>query len=571
MANFVQNLCHGYRLSDERTLKKVLDAITEAQLRCQMGLISGAHKAPAKNGPAFGIQLDLWTKRKLRDALMSLRLTFVTEDLVTQVRTYHDMLLKFGQFEKLRHTGRAIAMWVLAAPLADVGLRPTDLTPGCPDGASNGLKALRQMHITYDPCVEHQLDRAVKHSTGEASTDGEENLECYALIMANRKMAAKVLSSTQLQEGLKRLQVKAGIRANEALVVTKYGETRWASGFHLIAKNNDLRQMLARLSVEMTQVDPDLVAFYRDQRRTNSMVPDLDGDDADGDLSEGEDEVDEADKEDDDLRKLTMAQCVLTDAAWRDNEVYEGIYDPLREAMTRLQKSKVNTTSQVIPTMAKLRRYLEGDVFMIPQRPRSYKDVRNGEYPMVPLARADLPDWAKKCVKILVEQIDARFLKRKMSKWIYIATVMDPRNVLTKCFRDGDAVSVADATKMYRTELKDIARRHDVTRLDKPVVKPPAVKPRASGGSGKAKMRHQLKTAHTAQKHNHTASEIARCANTHSNNGGLYARRGYDVCCDGQAGKRECRKELSAIQSRWSLEEYMLCVWAAGSWLFEYE
>ena len=167
--------------------------------------------------------------------------------------------------------------------------------------------------------------------------------------------------------------------------------------------------------------------------------------------------------------------------------------------MTRLQKSKVNTTSQVIPTMAKLRRYLEGDVFMIPQRPRSYKDVRNGEYPMVPLARADLPDWAKKCVKILVEQIDARFLKRGMSKWIYIATVMDPRNVLTKCFRDGDAVSVADATKMYRTELKDIARRHDVTRLKKPVVKPvvkpPAVKPPASGGSGKAKMRRQLKTA----------------------------------------------------------------------------
>ena len=64
------------------------------------------------------------------------------------------MLLKFGQFEKLRHTGRAIAMWVLAA-LADVGLKPTDLTLGCPDGASNGLKALRQMHVTYDPCVEH--------------------------------------------------------------------------------------------------------------------------------------------------------------------------------------------------------------------------------------------------------------------------------------------------------------------------------------------------------------------------------------------------------------------------------
>jgi hypothetical protein len=118
-------------------------------------------------------------------------------------------------------------MWVLAA-LADVGLRPTDLTLGCPDGASNGLKALRQMNVTYDPCAEHQLDRTstVKHSTGEASKDGEDNQECYALIMANRKVVSKVLSSTQLQEGLKRLQVKADIRANETLVVTKYGETR---------------------------------------------------------------------------------------------------------------------------------------------------------------------------------------------------------------------------------------------------------------------------------------------------------------------------------------------------------
>jgi hypothetical protein len=216
--------------------------------------------------------------------------------------------------------------------------------------------------------------------------------------------------------------VKAGIRANETLVVTKYGETRWASGFHLIAKNNDLRQILARLAVKMTEVGPDLVAFYRDQRRANLMAPDLDADTGGGAsidnvLSEGEDEDDEADAEDDDLRKLTMAECILTDEAWRDNEVYELIYDPLREAMTRLQKSKVNTTSQVIPTMAKLRRYLEGDVFMIPQRPRSHKDVRNGKYPMEELAREDLPDWAKKSVKILVEQIDARFVKRRMSKW----------------------------------------------------------------------------------------------------------------------------------------------------------
>jgi hypothetical protein len=103
--------------------------------------------------------------------------------------------------------------------------------------------------------------------------------------------------------------------------------------------------------------------------------------------------------------------------------------------MTRLQKSKVNTTSQVIPTMAKLRRCLEGNAFSIPRRPNSHKDVRNNNHPMETMTRDDLPRWAKKCLKILVEQIDARFLKRKMSKWMYIATIMDPRNKLNKCFR----------------------------------------------------------------------------------------------------------------------------------------
>jgi hypothetical protein len=42
--------------------------------------------------------------------------------------------------------------------------------------------------------------------------------------------------------------------------------------------------------------------------------------------------------------------------------------------------------------------------------------------------------------------------------------------------------------------LKDIARRHDIMKLETPTVKPPPVVLRASGGSGKAKMRSQLKT-----------------------------------------------------------------------------
>jgi hypothetical protein len=123
--------------------------------------------------------------------------------------------------------------------------------------------------------------------------------------------------------------------------------------------------------------------------------------------------------------------------------------------------------------MAKLRRCPEGNEFLIPRRPNSHKDVRKKNYPMASMMRDDLPAWAKKCLHILVKQIDDRFLKRKMNKWIYIATVMDPRNKLDKCFRPGDAVSVDDATKMYVTELTDIARCHDIKTLETPNVIPP--------------------------------------------------------------------------------------------------
>jgi hypothetical protein len=138
MSKFVQNLQPGYKLPHEGTVKKVLDAITETQLRLQMILIS-AVKAAAKGGPAFGMQFDLWTRRKLRDAFMSVRLTFVTEDTKTKNRCYHDMLLKFGHFPKLRHTGQAIATWLLHA-LASVGLTPTDITLATPDGAAPGTR-----------------------------------------------------------------------------------------------------------------------------------------------------------------------------------------------------------------------------------------------------------------------------------------------------------------------------------------------------------------------------------------------------------------------------------------------
>ena len=60
----------------------------------------------------------------------------------------------------------------------------------------------------------------------------------------------------------------------------------------------------------------------------------------------------------------------------------------------------------------------------------------------------------------MVEQLNARFLKRRMNKWVYIATVLDPRNKLDKCFPAGDAMTVADVKALYTAELMNIAHHH---------------------------------------------------------------------------------------------------------------
>jgi hypothetical protein len=47
-----------------------------------------------------------------------------------------------------------------------------------------------------------------------------------------------------------------------------------------------------------------------------------------------------------------------------------------------------------------------------------------------------------------------------MNKWIYIATVLDPRNKLDKCFTVGDAMNATEVKALYMTELLNVARHH---------------------------------------------------------------------------------------------------------------
>ena len=98
----------------------------------------------------------------------------------------------------------------------------------------------------------------------------------------------------------------------------------------------------------------------------------------------------------------------------------------------------------------------------------SHKNVRMYKYPTKVFTRKALPSWAIKCCEIMVEQLNARFLQRKMNKWVYIATVLDPRIKLDKCFTAGDAMNATEVKALYMTELNNVARHHAPLMLVRP-------------------------------------------------------------------------------------------------------
>jgi hypothetical protein len=182
--------------------------------------------------------------------------------------------------------------------------------------------------------------------------------------------------------------------------------------------------VINRLAQEDLGPDPDMVAALRDADL--APVPEhIDehcaavGDHHHVPASDDDDNTETDDDEEGDLRKLSLLDCNLTTLQWSHSEIYEGLFNPAREAMTKLQASKYNTTAIVITIIAALRSFYEGDAFEVGCRQlgnASHKDMRAYNYPTKVFTRKMLPPWAIKCCELVVEQLNARFLQRKMNK-----------------------------------------------------------------------------------------------------------------------------------------------------------
>lgn len=105
------------------------------------------------------------------------------------------VLLDFSAFPYTTHNGSNIAQWIVNV-LAKYGLKLSDIRTVVPDGASNGLKALKTLHVPFEVCYAHNLARCLEIAFGRGSKVTQ-NDELKKLIRKHDRIAQKFHQSTK--------------------------------------------------------------------------------------------------------------------------------------------------------------------------------------------------------------------------------------------------------------------------------------------------------------------------------------------------------------------------------------
>ena len=88
------------------------------------------------------------------------------------------------------------------------------MTLAVPDGASNGINALKTTGMDYEICDPHQLQRAVLYAVGLAGKESV-NPEFAAVLKKQNKIGAKVHMSTKTTKTLHEIQEKRGVKKHQ--------------------------------------------------------------------------------------------------------------------------------------------------------------------------------------------------------------------------------------------------------------------------------------------------------------------------------------------------------------------
>ena len=196
--------------------------------------------------------------------------------------------------------------------MAKYGLTLADVLIIVPDGASNGKKACRKLHVPYEVCYAHNFQRVVEIAFGRGSTPSE-NPEMRIILRKHDRISQKFHQSTQCTKLLQKAQTDNGVRPTKVLNVTVNSKSRWGGVHDTVARNNVLSDF-----IHLALTDAPTAAAPPSESDSQEVISraledsfgqlQLDGDGrriprppaaAHGDVDEGDDnEEDEEDEED---------------------------------------------------------------------------------------------------------------------------------------------------------------------------------------------------------------------------------------------------------------------------------
>ena len=187
-------LSKRYRTPDSYgTGNRILIALRNVIVRRLSALFDKLRKE--RGSPFINGQLDLWSSGLAKDAFGGLTASLLLEEEVeeevdtatlseAELKDYmrqsekptnqvlhlvmKSILLDFSSFPFKSHTAENIEAWLLSS-IAKYGLSIEDFHLFAPDGANNGLKAMKLLKALYRVCAAHNVQMAAQHAGGNGS------------------------------------------------------------------------------------------------------------------------------------------------------------------------------------------------------------------------------------------------------------------------------------------------------------------------------------------------------------------------------------------------------------------
>lgn len=500
---FLDSLDPGYKPAARQTCNRLLLALQRVFTRTTRLQFDQLRSSRLKRFISF--QLDLWSSGLSKEAYGALTATFIEETFedanrefnIDEVRTAVEgtgseakerhlkistRLLDFSAFPYIRHTADNIAAWIVST-LAKYGLTLADVLIIVPDGASNGKKACRKLHVPYEVCHAHNFQRVIEIALGRGSTPSE-NPEMSSILRKHDRISQKFHQSTQCTKLLQKAQTDNGIRPAKVLNVTVNSKSRWGGTADTVTRNNVLNEFIDIALTEAPQaaappsqqdsqstIDQALCAAFGPLRldHAGGTVPRPRAE-AHGDVDEGDDDDEEQAEGDgaaagaaaggapppsDDVHEVDPRTLRLTPSEKTSSLYVEGALKKARDLTNRLQTSMGSSKSSALATPDKMHQSMMA--FSYSLRPTATISVprpgraRGAERPRVPVAWNDqyIPASVKTYREVAMRETASRFPMAPdqcPSKVVCVAIIINPKQNNAAYFRTPDVLRSAMAS-----------------------------------------------------------------------------------------------------------------------------